>query len=91
MDKDLHAIVRGRVQGVGFRLSTLRKAGSLALCGWVMNRDDGTVELVAQGPREALDTLLGWLSCGPAGARVSAVEHTWRARRETFDAFSVRG
>ncbi len=91
MNDELHAVIRGRVQGVGFRYSTLRKAQALDLSGWVMNRPDGAVELAAQGPREALEALLAWLAHGPPGARVSAVEHAWRAPSETFAGFAVRG
>jgi acylphosphatase len=91
MDNELYAVIRGRVQGVGFRYSALRKAQALDLSGWVMNRPDGTVELTAQGARESLEALLEWLAQGPPGARVSAIEHIWRARRGTYGGFEVRG
>ncbi|TMG57453.1 MAG: acylphosphatase, partial [Chloroflexi bacterium] len=53
----LHAVVRGDVQGVGFRYYVQRKARQLGLPGWVRNNDDGSVELVAEGERDALEQL----------------------------------
>jgi acylphosphatase len=71
----LTARVTGRVQGVGFRWWTRRMASNLGLVGWVMNADDErSVELVAEGPPDALDRLERWLASGPDGARVDAVD-----------------
>ena len=67
-------IVRGHVQGVGFRWSTTRRARRLGLRGTVRNRADGTVEVHATGPREELDDLQAWLHEGPRSARVEGVE-----------------
>jgi len=67
-------IVRGQVQGVGFRWFVGWEAKRLGLGGFVCNLADGTVEVVSQGPEAALDTLEGSLSRGPAGARVEGVE-----------------
>jgi acylphosphatase len=75
----LHAIVRGRVQGVGFREFTRRHAAALGLAGWVRNLPDGTVELEAEGPRPALDELLRYLHTGPRLSRVDAVDIEWCA------------
>src|SRR5207244_12904415 len=66
----LHAIVRGDVQGVGFRYFVQRKAQQLGLRGWVRNNDDGTVELVAEGGRGELEQLKRALEEGPRLARV---------------------
>lgn len=71
-----HLVVRGRVQGVGFRLSTVREAEGHGITGWVRNRRDGSVEAVVQGPREAVDRMLQWIARGPDGARVDTVEVT---------------
>ena len=65
-----HVIVRGRVQGVGFRWHTCRTARSLGVSGWVANLDDGRVEVCVQGDAPALDALIDWLRRGPTGARV---------------------
>lgn len=69
-------IVTGRVQGVGFRAATQDTARRLDLAGWVRNRSDGSVELVAAGTDDVLDRLTQWLHDGPAAARVDAVEQT---------------
>jgi acylphosphatase len=65
--------VEGRVQGVGYRAATLRRASELGLSGWVRNRDDGTVEVEAEGNLQALGELRLWCEKGPVAARVSGV------------------
>lgn len=67
-------IVRGRVQGVGFRYSCRDVARELGVKGWVNNQPDGGVQIVANAPEEALDRFLEWLSEGPPSARVDSVE-----------------
>ncbi|HEY8066014.1 MAG TPA: acylphosphatase [Methylosinus sp.] len=62
--------VRGRVQGVGFRAFVAREARRLALAGWARNCDDGAVEIVAAGLRDALDALVETARRGPPLARV---------------------
>jgi acylphosphatase len=85
----LHAIIYGHVQGVSFRFYTQRQAQALNLTGWVANRWDETVEVVAEGPRPALDQLLTFLRRGPSMARVEQVEFDyWPATRE-FDRFEI--
>ncbi len=73
----LHAIVRGDVQGVGFRYFVQRKAQQLGVTGWVRNNDDGTVEVVAEGGREELEQLKRALEDGPRLARVHRVDTKW--------------
>ena len=85
----LQAVVRGRVQGVGYRAFVLDRARSAGLTGWVANRDDGTVELVAEGPAETIDRLLLDLREGPPAARVDAVVELRSAASGTFDRFRV--
>jgi len=70
----LHARVRGRVQGVGFRAATLREGRGLGLRGWVRNLPDGGVEVLAEGPRATLDALVAFLRRGPRGAHISNVD-----------------
>lgn len=65
--------VQGRVQGVGFRAAATDAARKLSLDGWVSNRSDGDVELIARGTSEGLDALRDWLHDGPAVARVEDV------------------
>ncbi len=87
----LHATVRGRVQAVGFRQFVLYQAQSLGLTGWVRNGDDGrTVEVVAEGPRPALESLLLLLHEGPRMSRVEAVEAAWSEPASAFSRFEVR-
>lgn len=72
----LHFLIRGRVQGVGFRWFVHREASELGLRGWVRNTDDGAVELVASGPPEDLAELRAELKKGSRGSRVDKViEH----------------
>jgi acylphosphatase len=72
----LHFLIRGRVQGVGFRWFVHREASELGLRGWVRNTDTGDVEVVASGPPEDLDELRSELKKGSRGSRVDKViEH----------------
>jgi acylphosphatase len=82
-------VVRGRVQGVFFRGETRDRAHSLGVAGWVSNRPDGTVEAVFEGPREQVESMIGWCRRGPAGAHVEGVEVTWEDPRGE-DGFGVR-
>ncbi len=88
-DQRLRAVVHGRVQGVGFRHATARRAEALSLTGWVRNRWDGTVETVAEGPRAALDQFVAWLNRGPSAAYVSQVERSWHSATGEFDRFRI--
>ena len=67
-------IVHGRVQGVGFRWFVAREAARLNVAGFALNRDDGSVEVVARGTETAIAALGEALARGPALARVSHVE-----------------
>ena len=73
----LHALIRGRVQGVFFRAWTQQEARRLGLTGWVRNLPDGGVELRAQGERAVLEKLLSLCRQGPPGAQVESVEPEW--------------
>ena len=66
-------MVSGRVQVVGFRWFVEREAATLGITGWVRNRDNGSVEVMATGTREQLNTLHGRLREGPRAARVDEV------------------
>jgi acylphosphatase len=72
--KRLHVVVRGRVQGVGFRWFARKTAERLGLAGWVKNLADGSVEVVAEGDQSALDAFRQALRSGPRGAAVDAVD-----------------
>src|ERR1700752_981692 len=73
-DTAIRAVVRGHVQGVFFRDTTVRRAHALGLRGWVRNRPDGAVEVHAEGPADAVERLVDFLNVGPPAALVEAVE-----------------
>jgi DNA ligase D-like protein (predicted 3'-phosphoesterase) len=83
-------VVRGRVQGVGFRDATVREAAELGLMGWVRNEDDGTVRVHAEGPEKAVETLTAFLRDGPPGAEIDEVA-VEPAKVEGHEQFAVRG
>ncbi len=86
----LHARVKGLVQGVGFRAFVLRTAIELDLKGWVRNRWDGSVEVIAEGERVTLESLLTELWKGPRSAHVSKIDIEWQISGEEFSSFFVR-
>ena len=67
-------IVRGRVQGVGFRWATVEQGRRLGLDGWARNLPDGNVEVVAAGPAEIVERFVAWCGQGPPNARVATVD-----------------
>ena len=85
----VRAVVHGRVQGVWFRDSTRREAERHSVAGWVRNRDDGAVELHAEGPPDAVDALLAFAREGPPRASVERVD-VEDADPERLDGFEVR-
>jgi acylphosphatase len=88
-DARARVVIRGRVQGVFFRVETRERARSLGLAGWVRNNPDGTVEAVFQGERDRVDSMLAWCRRGPAGAHVEDVEVEW-AEPRAEDGFATR-
>lgn len=72
--RTVHVLIKGRVQGVGFRAWTQHQAQLHGLSGWVRNRRDGSVEAVFAGPDSLVETMLKACRQGPAGARVEALE-----------------
>lgn len=81
--------IRGKVQGVFFRESTRIEAARLGLIGWVRNRDDGSVEAVAEGEPAALEDFIRWCHRGPQAARVTDVERAESEPTGEFRAFTV--
>ncbi len=86
----LDAVVRGRVQGVGYRYFVLRLASGLGLEGWVANEADGSVRIRAEGAPDVLAELLVELRVGPPGARVDDIETRWTATTGGLGPFAVR-
>ncbi len=85
----LHLIIHGKVQGVFYRAETKDVACSLGLTGWVRNRPDGSVEVLAQGQKEKLDQILAWCKKGPSTARVERVEEEWSEGDELLKRFDI--
>jgi acylphosphatase len=81
--------IRGRVQGVYFRQSTRERAIELGLTGWVRNRRDGSVELVAEGDGNSLQALVNWCKIGPSMAEVTEVERLDEGPVGMFGKFDV--
>lgn len=77
------------MQGVGFRYFVMRRAKASGLSGWVRNRDDGSVELVAEGERGDLEGLLDAASEGPRLARVSRVDADWTKATGGLEPFDL--
>jgi acylphosphatase len=87
----LHGVVHGYVQGVGFRYFLMREAQGLRLQGWVRNRDDGTVEFIAEGGRADLERLRQAAERGPRMAHVDRVDARWSAAAGNLDSFDLTG
>jgi acylphosphatase len=86
----LRAVVRGRVQGIGFRDYVLTRARFLGLAGYVRNLPDGrSVEVVAEGPRPELEQLVEYLHQGPRMSRVDAVDVEWGEPTGAYKHFGV--
>lgn len=87
----LRALVRGRVQGVGFRFFVEEQASAFGLSGFVRNLSNGTtVEIVAEGPIAELETLLAAVRKGPPQAYVERVDVSWAAATGGYEGFRVR-
>jgi acylphosphatase len=75
--QQVHLVIEGRVQGVGFRWFALHRARELSLAGQVWNRGDGTVEIVAEGDARRLAEFVTSMRQGPRSAHVSRVDESW--------------
>ena len=87
----LHVVVRGRVQGVGFRHFVQQAARALDVAGWVRNAPDGSVEVDAEGSEADLANLRRSLQDGPRGARVESVEDVPAGSEQLERPFRIRG
>jgi acylphosphatase len=86
----LHAIVKGRVQGVGFRAFTQRYAVLYNLTGWVRNRWNGTVEVVAEGLRPDVSKFITAIQRGPRVGTTREVKYDWHEAKGEFSSFRVK-
>jgi acylphosphatase len=82
--------VTGRVQGVGYRYATVRRAQEIGCTGWVRNLADGSVQALVQGAPAQVAQLLEWMRQGPLGAQVAAVEAKAVDAPERFERFVQR-
>jgi acylphosphatase len=89
-DKRVRLVIEGRVQGVYFRASAAEQGAALGLRGWVKNRSDGAVEILAQGEEERVDRLVIWSLGGPPAARVERVVVSNEAVADELGAFAVQ-
>ena len=84
-----HIIVKGMVQGVGFRFYAIHEARSLNLCGFVRNCADGSVESEAEGPRELVEEYIKALHRGPAFSHVTAMDVSWGNYESKYKDFRI--
>lgn len=87
--KCVHILIHGRVTGVYFRAAAQREAKRLGITGWVRNRSDGSVEILAEGEEDAVKELIGWAHHGPSAARVEDVDVRYRSYTGEFPDFRI--
>ena len=85
-----HLLIRGRVQGVCFRMEAIAVADRHQVSGWVRNIPDGRVEVYLCGAPAEVEAVLAWCRQGPPAARVDAVEIDWQQPAEAISGFSMR-
>lgn len=90
MIKQVSLKIYGLVQMVLFRDSTRRKAKKLNLVGWVMNQEDGTVQVMAEGKEENLKQLIKWCYNGPMLAKVDKIDIVWQEPTGQFNKFEIK-
>ncbi len=85
----IHLVIKGKVQGVYFRASAMKKARILSITGWVKNMDDGAVEIIANGDAEALEQLKDWCYTGPPASVVHEIKIT-DIGEQSFSSFIIK-
>lgn len=85
----IHVVVRGRVQGVGFRWFVREAARDGQLAGWVRNRRDGAVELEAEGPTAALEAFRATIARGPVGAVIASIDEVQVSTEALVQPFTI--
>lgn len=89
--KTIKAVVSGKVQGVGYRMSTRNRAKQLNLRGYVQNLNNGNVEIVARGEDASVNSLIEWAKSGPSSAVVDNLEiEVVSENLEEFEDFTIR-
>jgi len=90
MNKQIILKIYGRVQMVMYRDSARRQAKKLDLTGWVMNKSDGTVELIAEGKEENLKQFIDWCYNGSILAKVNKININWQEATGQFKKFNIK-
>jgi acylphosphatase len=90
MEIGAHIVVKGLVQGVGFRYFVHRHATNLGLVGYARNLFDGNVEIEAEGDRSLIEELIGYLKVGPRSAQVTDLKMEWRNSENRYTTFEIR-
>lgn len=85
----VHIFISGVVQGVFFRVRTVQKAKELGLAGWVKNTDDGRVEAVFEGGKQAIEKMINWMRIGPPQARNIQLGAEWEDCKGEFNDFNI--
>lgn len=88
--KDLHIIITGFVQGVGYRKFVKHHGSKLGLTGWVRNLPDNSVEALLQGPEEKIKEMIVRCKKGPFLSEVENVDVVWEESKETYSDFIIR-
>ncbi len=87
--KCVHISIRGRVTGVFFRAAAQREARRLGVTGWVRNRNDASIEILAEGDEDAVKEMIGWAHHGPSAARVDNVDVRYRSFSGDYSDFQI--
>jgi acylphosphatase len=90
MKERIHAFISGRVQGVCFRENVRRMAQGLDVKGWASNLADGRVEIIAEGEKSNIETLIEFMKIGPEGARVDKVDLKKEEYKGEFKDFAIK-
>ena len=85
----IHVYISGRVQGVGYRYSTVNKAQSLNITGWVRNTHDDKVEAIFEGDENSVEEMLKWCKKGPSMAFVTNIEIFKQTYNGEFHGFTI--
>ncbi len=88
-NKRVHLLIHGRVQGVFFRASAQQKAQELELTGWVKNNSEGSVEVMAEGEGDNVESMIEWCRTGPSQAVVKHVSVDWEPLTGEFQEFRI--
>ena len=87
--KCVYITVRGRVTGVFFRAATQREAKRLGITGWVRNRNDASIEILAEGEEDSIKEIVSWAHHGPSAARVETVDVRYRSYTGEYSDFRI--